>query len=261
MNSKKINYILKISSQYEIQAHQLHKTAYVNFVIQGLAILAPLVGSIINDVNKNAVIIDSLKKLTSSLDDYKSSYGFGKHEQLLNSYNESAKKLLNSYNKISSIKGNPDPSFVNDLKSFVDNGNIIVGKSTDVVKAMEDMKSWAGSAFDVLKMTGFNLGMNTNTTNIIDQAKNLSASLASEIPSIQVKYDELMSSINNMATKQVEDKPEAEADVASDKPVTAPPTRRRRVVTPESDDNTQGQASAPARAGGGELEGLADLTL
>lgn len=211
MNKKDIKYIYKLANRYENQACQLEKMAIAPLAAIGYIFTVGLVGNLVGGLAKylqsSPEVIDNITKLYDTLIDYKKSYTFGKHDALLSEYTDKCKSFIDSYNKIGKTADDKDPAILEDFKSIVSNGEFIQEKSSAIIEAIEDMKSFAGSAFEAVRFVGLNFGLETDTTTIIDYAEKVSKMLSAILPEFKLKRDKLLQKISEHANNQTATNP------------------------------------------------------
>lgn len=211
MNQKDIKYIYKLANRYEKQACQLEKLALAPLAAIGYIFTAGLVGNLVGGLAKylqsSSEVIDNIKKLYDTLIDYKKSYTFGKHDALLSEYTDKCKSFIDSYNKIGKTADDKDPAILEDFKTIVTSGEFIQERSQAVTEAIEDMKSFAGSAFEAVRFIGLNFGLETDTTTIIDYVAIVNKMLSALLPEFKLKRDKLLQKINEHTTNQVSSSP------------------------------------------------------
>lgn len=243
MNHQDIRYILKLASQYEKQANIAKKTLEKKAYWQAALLVGPLVGSLVDYLRSSPELLDNLKLMANTLDDYKSSYGFDKYDALLSAYTSDIKKFLSTYKSVKDKEVSPE--LISDFESLVASGDKISSNTEKVKTAIENMKSIAGKAFDVLKFTGLNLGTRTDSTIIIE--------LADKIASMLFPYLAEVNSKLRMIQQKMSEQPSSEADEEETAPAPTTPTRRPIRTTTVNDSPTSG--------GGGALESFTPVDL
>lgn len=245
MNQQDVKYILKLASQYEKQANMAKKTLEKQAYWQLASLVLPLVSGLVDSLRSSPELLDNLKLMADTLDDYKTSYGFDKYDTLLSGYTSDIKKFLSTYKSVKDKEISPE--LISDFESLVETGDKINSNTEKVKGAIEDMKSYAGKAFDVIKGLGFNLGTRTDSTIIVD--------LADKIASMLMPYLAEVTSKLRMIQQKMSEQPSSEADEEESAPTAAPtPARRPRRTTTVSDSSTSG-------GGGGALESFTPVDL
>jgi hypothetical protein len=206
MNSKQIKNILKLADKYYQYSSYAYKSASIMKALQfgskGAMIISPLIELAMGIVKDNSEILKVSNSLYESLNTYKSSYGFGKHEDFLSNYMTKLGDFKSSFAEANNIKENDPENSLAVLKKIIDNGEFLVLNTKKVIDSIRSMKSVGGQAFDLLKELSLSFGAETATTNIIEQAGNLSMLLDAEFPNIEAKYQELMNAIETHSASE-----------------------------------------------------------
>lgn len=207
MNSKQIKNILKLADKYYQYSSYAYKSASIikalQFGSKGAMIISPLIELAMGIVKDNSEILKVSNSLYESLNTYKSSYGFGSHEDFLSNYMIKLRDFKSSFAEVNNIKENDPENALAALKKIIDNGEFLVLNTRKVIDSIRSMKSVGGQAFDLLKELSLSFGAETATTNIIEQAGNLSMLLDAEFPNIEAKYQELMNAIETHSASEV----------------------------------------------------------
>ena len=146
MNQQDVKYILKLANQYEKQANMSKKTLEKQAYWQAALLVGPLVSSLVDYLRSSPELLDNLKLMADTLDDYKTSYGFDKYDALLSGYTSDIKKFLSTYKSVKDKEVSPE--LISDFESLVATGDKI-SSNTEKVKTSPSVSDALGDKVPV----------------------------------------------------------------------------------------------------------------
>lgn len=170
--------------------------------VAGIAMmLAPFVSYFAQKAKSASSIQESLNKVISNLEEYKSEYTFEKYDSYLNSFLLDCKNLLSLYNKVLVSKDGKE------IKPFLELAYKVEVSGQSAKVYLDDLKGIAGKAFDVAKTFSLNLGLDTAATATSDAINDLSKHLAIERPKLELEYKKIIDKINSSTNNSENNEP------------------------------------------------------
>lgn len=191
MSRYKINKIFKISQTYEKQVSNFKKEAYLQWVLAAI----PFIGMGIDYLQSTKNIIDDVNELSSVYNSYVNKYGkeekFQEKKDVIDKFIETCQALQKTHIEALKIT-KPSGQDAKILHDFLQLGQAVIDNGPNIIQDFKDLRSTAGKVWEVISFIGFNLGIDTATTNIIQAIEQLIKHVSEAFPEIQSQYQKAL---------------------------------------------------------------------
>ena len=229
MSRYKINKILKISQTYEKQVSNFKKEAYWQLVLAAI----PFIGMGIDYLQSTKNIIDDVNELSSVYNSYVNKYSkeekFQEKKDTIDKFIETCQALQKTHIEALKIT-KPSGKDAKILHDFLQFGQAVIDSGPSIIQDFKDLRTTAGKIWEVISFIGYNLGIDTATTNIIQAIEQLIKHVSEAFPEIQSQYQKALD-----AKAQSPDSTSTELSTSKESP--APSTPSSTSTTQEAISN------------------------